>query len=341
MARGVPEAMPDAIALRLPNWLGDTVMAVPAIRALRAAYPAARTMLVGPWVSLLAGQGLADALVTYPRAWAGRLAVTDAARRFGPDLAVLLPNSAEAALAAWYWGAGRRVGFAVGGRRLLLTDAAVPPRPRMHQVDEYLLLAERAGAPAADRVPRLAPPAVDDPLRDESRVLLRQAGAREGTPVIGVHLGAAHGPAKVWPRERTAEFCRLAHAAGADAVLLGAPGDAAAAASVAAVAPALNLAGRDRPQLLPALLSEIDVLVSGDTGVAHLAAALGTRVVTLFGPTDPTLTAPRGGFTTVMANPVPCSPCFYRVCPIEHPCLRGIDPAAVLDRALGSPAVRA
>jgi heptosyltransferase II len=339
MARGVPEAMPDAIAVRLPNWLGDTVMAVPAVRALRAAYPAARTMLVGPWVSVLAGQGLAEALVTYPRAWAGRLAMTDTARRFAPDLAVLLPNSAEAALAAWYWGARRRVGFAAGGR-LLLTDGVTLPRPRVHQVDEYLLLAERAGGLPSDRVPRLAPPDVGDPLRGESRALLRQAGARDRAPVIGIHLGAAHGPAKVWPPERTAEFCRLAHAAGVDVVLLGAPGDAAAAASVMAAAPALNLAGRDRPQLLPGLLSEIDVLVSGDTGVAHLAAALGTRVVTLFGPTDPALTAPRGALATVVANPTPCSPCFYRVCPIEHPCLRGIEPALVVDRALGSLAER-
>jgi len=339
MGRGVPEAMPDAIAVRLPNWLGDTVMAVPALRAVRAGYPAARTMLVGPWVSLLAGQGLAETLVTYPRAWAGRLAMTDAARRFAPDLAVILPNSAEGALAAWYWGARRRVGFAAGGR-LLLTDAVVPPRPRMHQIDEYLLLAQRAGAVPGDRVPRLTPPDGHDPLRGESRALLRQAGARDGAPLIGVHLGAAHGPAKVWPLERAAEFCRLARMAGADAVLLGAPGDAEAGATVAAAAPALNLAGRDRPQLLPALLSEIDVLVSGDTGVAHLAAALGTRVVTLFGPTDPALTAPRGALAAVVANPVPCSPCFYRVCPIEHPCLRGIEPAAVLDRALASLAGR-
>jgi lipopolysaccharide heptosyltransferase II len=333
--------MPDAIAVRLPNWLGDTVMAVPAVRALRAAYPAARTMLVGPWVSLLAGQGLAESLVTYPRAWGGRLTMTDTARRFAPEVAVLLPNSAEAALAAWYWGARRRVGFGSGGRSLLLTDAVALPKTRVHQIDEYLLLAEHAGGVTGDRVPRLTPPAADGDDRRETRALLREAGAHDGRAVIGVHLGAAYGPAKVWPLERTVEFCRLAHAAGVDAVLLGAPGDAAAAASVVAVAPALNLVGRDRPQLLPALLSELDALVSGDTGVAHLAAALGTRVVTLFGPTDPALTAPRGPGAAILAHPVPCSPCFYRACPIEHPCLRGIEPDAVLERALGARAVHA
>jgi heptosyltransferase-2 len=105
--------------------------------------------------------------------------------------------------------------------------------------------------------------------------------------------------------------------------LLGAPSDAEAAATIAAAAPVASLVGRDRPALLPALLSEFDVVVSGDTGIAHLAAALGVRVVTLFGPTDPRLSAPRGR-TTVVTHPVPCAPCFYRVCPIEHPCLDGI-----------------
>jgi len=80
------------------------------------------------------------------------------------------------------------------------------------------------------------------------------------------------------------------------------------------------------------VLAEIDALVAGDTGVGHLAAALGTPVITLFGPTDPRLTAPRGR-AVVLTHPVPCAPCFYRECPIEHPCLRGIAAASVLERA--------
>ena len=121
-----------ALAVRLPNWLGDTVMAVPTVRALREGFPEARVLLAGPWATLLSGQGLGDTLVTYPRAWSARLGAADAVRRFGPDTAVLLPNSVESALAAWYWGAGRRIGFGTAARAVLLTDAAggaAPPPP--------------------------------------------------------------------------------------------------------------------------------------------------------------------------------------------------------------------
>jgi heptosyltransferase-2 len=94
-----------------------------------------------------------------------------------------------------------------------------------------------------------------------------------------------------------------------------------------------SLVGRDRAGTLPALLSELDVVVAGDTGVAHLAAALGTPVVTLFGPTDPALSAPRGP-GLFLRHAVPCSPCFYRRCPIEHPCMRGLTAAEVAKQVL-------
>jgi heptosyltransferase-2 len=326
-----------ALAVRLPNWLGDTVMAVPTVRALREGFPGARVLLAGPWATLLSGQGLGEALVTYPRAWSARLAAADAVRRFGPDTAVLLPNSVESALAAWYWGAGRRIGFGTAARAVLLTDAPPLPEPRRHQADEYLLLAEACGAGVVERAPRLTPPPADGPERAEARALLADAGVRRehGRPVVAVHLGAAYGPAKLWPQARVEEFCRLAAGEGIGVVLVGAPTDAGTGAAVAAATSAASLVGRDRPALLSALLSEIDVLVSGDTGVAHLAAALGTPAVTLFGPTDPALSAPRGP-VRVLTHPVPCAPCFYRACPIDHPCLRDLAPARVREAVLAA-----
>ena len=244
-----------ALAVRLPNWLGDTVMAVPTVRALRDSFPEIRVLLAGLWAALLAGQGLAETLVAYPRAWSGRLAAADAARRFRPDSAVLLPNSIESALSAWYWGAGRRVGFRTGARGALLTQGPALPEPRRHQVDEYLMLAEACGAQVVDRAPRLTPPAADASDRHEVRALLADAGIHraDGRRLVAVHLGAAYGPAKLWPRVRVAEFCRLAADDGMDVVLVGAPDDAATADAVGAESSAASLVGRDRPKLDGAL----------------------------------------------------------------------------------------
>ncbi|MGH7389235.1 MAG: glycosyltransferase family 9 protein [Candidatus Rokuibacteriota bacterium] len=314
--------MSDAVIVRLPNWLGDTVMAVPALAALRRGLDGARLGAAGPWASLLAGQGLADVLVTYPRAWRDRLRAADAVRALDAATAVLLPNSFEAAAAALYWGARRRVGFATGGRQALLTDAPPLPAPRRHQVDEYLMLVERLHVAAGERTPRLRRPPPDSSERVAARALLAEAGA-EGGPLVGLHLGAAFGPSKLWPIERMAELARALSARGRTPVLLGAAGDADLAAGVIARAPAASLVGRDRPALLPAVLAEIDAIVCGDTGVGHLAAALGTPVVALFGPTDARLTGPRGP-AAVVSKPTPCAPCFYRACPIDHPCLRAI-----------------
>jgi heptosyltransferase-2 len=314
--------MSEAVIVRLPNWLGDTVMAVPALRALRAARPHARIGVAGPWASLLAGQGLADVLLTYPRAWSGRLRTADAVRALDAGVAVLLPNSLEAALAALYWRARRRVGFATEGRAWLLTDRIPVPDPRLHQVDEYLAIVERLGAVPVEREPTLVAPAPDSAERAAARALLAEVGADSGRR-IGIHLGAAFGPSKLWPVERVAELCRLVRAQGRLPVLLGAASDAATAAAVTALAPAASLVGRDSASLLPSVLAEIDALVCGDTGVGHLAAALGTPVLALFGPTDPRLTAPRGR-ARCLSHPTPCAPCFYRTCPIDHPCMRGI-----------------
>jgi heptosyltransferase-2 len=323
--------MRDTLIVRLPNWLGDTVMAVPALRSLRGARADARLVLVGPWATQLSGHDLADVLVPYGRSWGARLAKWDEVRAFGASTVVLLPNSLEAAVAAWYWNAPRRIGFDAGGRRRWLTDAIPMPAPREHQIDEYARVIEGVGVEVTDRIPRLAPPPEDSPERATIRRLLRDAGVADpGHAVVGIHLGAAYGPSKLWPSDRIAQLCVRLSARGEVPVLLGAREDVEVAGRIASDTGARSLVGRDGPELLQALLAELDALVCGDTGVGHLAAALGTPVVALFGPTDPRLSAPRGR-VHVIAHPVACAPCFYRTCPIEHPCLRGIDADEVRD----------
>ena len=324
-------ARPGLILVRTPNWLGDTVMALPMLAALRAAEPGARVTLIGRWAPLLAGQGVADALLPYPKPFADRRRLGGALAAERPELALLLPSSLESALAAWRWGAPRRIGYATDGRGVLLTDALPLPSPRLHQVDEYAALLAPLGIDGAAATPEWSLPksATAEAEVDE---LLAAAGLAAGAPLVGLHLGAAFGSSKLWP---AAEFGRLARrltAAGLRPVLLGSGDDAATAAAAerAAETPIASLVGRDRVALLPRLLSRLRCLVSGDTGVAHLAAAVGVATVTLFGPTDRRLTAPRGREARVLDRAVPCAPCFLPTCPIDHICLTRIDADAVL-----------
>ena len=324
-----PELDTRHLLVRLPNWLGDTVMALPALRALRAGLPECQITLVGPWAPLLFDQGLADRFVAYPRGWRKRLAAIGELRRLRAQTALLLPNSIESALAAWLWGARWIIGYAAEGRRGLLSHPLPPPQPRRHQVDEYLgLLAPFDIAPAPDRPRWIFQRGATD---ERVEALLSPSAGRSGLRV-GIHLGAAFGPSKLWPPDRLAALARELGRRDLVPVLLGAPSDTSVASAVVAEAGGelISLVGKDAPELLPGLLARLDILVGMDTGVAHLAAAVGVPVVALFGPTDPALTAPRGPDTSVIWKPPPCAPCFLPECPIEHPCMRSIDVEEVL-----------
>ncbi|OGL19932.1 MAG: lipopolysaccharide heptosyltransferase II [Candidatus Rokubacteria bacterium RIFCSPLOWO2_12_FULL_71_19] len=322
--------MGPVIVVRAPNWLGDTVMALPALHALRVGKPQARIAVVGRWARLLAGQGVADLLLDYPGPWAERRRFARALGDEPADLALLLPNSFESALAARRWGARRRLGFAGDGRGALLTDALPLPSPRLHQVDEYRLLARAAGVDTPGERPtwRLSPRAEAEAEVDS---LLATAGLGGRARLVGLHPGAAAGPAKRWAASSYAALADALADGGFAPLLLGSAADRAAGAEISASARSRppSLAGRDRAELLPHLLSRLSCLVSGDTGVAHLAAALGVATVTLFGPTDPRLTAPRSPRARIVSPGAPCAPCFRAECPIDHLCMQAVTVAAV------------
>ncbi|MBI1728009.1 MAG: lipopolysaccharide heptosyltransferase II [Candidatus Rokubacteria bacterium] len=331
----MPDAMMPAtgvVLVRLPNWLGDTVMALPALQGLRAACPGACVVAVGRWAPLLAGQGVADALVPYPLKVRNRRQLAASLRAMRPDGAILLTNSFESALAARLWGARMRLGYDTDLRRVLLTHAVPPPSPRLHQIDEYRGLLEAAGVASPVTVPawRLRENAASGAAVS---ALLDECGASREARAVGLHLGASFGSSKQWPAASFAEVASRLRERGLRPILLGSPADVEMATAVSASAgwAIPSLVARDGPELLPRLLARLACLLSSDTGLAHLAAAVGTPTVTLFGPTDSRLTAPRSHAARRVVGRAPCAPCFLPRCPIDHVCMRDITAAAVTE----------
>jgi len=173
----------------------------------------------------------------------------------------------------------------------------------------------------------------DEAAESAVTALLAEAGCAGAGPLVGLHLGAAFGSSKLWPPTSYADLASRLRGRGLEPVLIGSPADIAMAEAVSALAggPMASTVGRDRPEILPRLLARLGCLVSSDTGVAHLAAALGVATVTLFGPTDPRLTAPRGPSGRSVEGRAPCAPCFLPRCPIDHVCMRAISVASVAE----------
>jgi heptosyltransferase-2 len=254
-------------------------------------------------------------------------------RSLAPDTVLLFPNSFEAALSARLWGAHRRIGFAGDWRTFLLTHPVSPPAGALHQVYRYRLLLDPLGLTAEEKAPVWRLPSGGD-LAERSRGLLEEVGLPHGRLMVGLHVGAAFGPSKLWLTERFASLCRLLESEKIATVLFGSPADQAIGRQIQAEAgvPVASLIGRDTLELLPHLLSHLDVFVSGDTGTAHLAAALGIPVLALFGPTDPGLTRPLGPVSATIWKSPPCAPCFLPHCPIDHVCMRSISVEEVLEK---------
>jgi heptosyltransferase-2 len=332
-ATAAAAARPGRVLVRLPNWLGDTVMALPMLEALGAAWPATELWCLGPWAEpvLEAVPGIARRL-DVPRTRPARGALLGELRRARLDVVILTTNSFRTALEAWRTRAPRRVGFAGEGRGVFLTDAVPFPAPSPHQVAAYLRLLGPLGLDPVMAAPALA---VLPARVAAARALLAAVGLRPRA-AVGLQLGAAFGPSKLWAADRLARLSAALEARGVPTVFLGPPSAAPLLGEAAAALPAppRSLVGRDQPALLPALFRDLAVLVAPDSGPAHVAAAVGTPVVTLFGPTDPRLTAPLGPGARVIWQPPSCAPCFLPDCPIDHRCLGDLRVETVLDAVL-------
>jgi heptosyltransferase-2 len=309
-----------------PNWLGDAVMALPAIAAVRAHWPdasidVAARQSVAPLFTLV--PGVTPLTLPASRKEAAALLRT---RHF--DLAILLPNSFHSAWLAREAGIPKRWGYATDFRSLLLTRRVARPF-RIHQSEFYSHLVRTLGIPVTDPMPRVS---VSIEQRDSGRVLLESIGWHHETPLVALAPGAAFGGAKRWPAPSFAELADRLAADGVQSVLIGTAADQAATREVMERmrATPLDLTGRTDLPMLAGVLVHARGLVTNDSGAMHLAAALGVNIVALFGPTRERETHPLGtGRQIVMTNPVWCRPCMLRECPLTGRCLRGIAPARV------------
>lgn len=325
------------ILVRATNWVGDAVMSLPALRAIRERWPQAEiTVLARPWVAdLYCHQECADRLLVFDHRgrhggfW-GRERLVRELREESFDAAVLLQNAFEAAWLAWRARIPQRIGYARDGRSWLLTQALpVPARGETppHQSYYYLELLRRAGwierLPAVETIALRVP----EEAQREAEQKLVAAGARHGAMRIALAPGAAYGSAKCWLPERYAALAdSLIAAADADVILFGAPPERDMAGRIAGAMQrrAVNLAGATSIGELPALLRACRLFVGNDSGAMHVAAAVGLPVLGIFGPTDPEATRPATPQFTLIREPVSCSPCLLRHCPIDHRCMTRI-----------------
>jgi heptosyltransferase II len=304
-----------------PNWLGDCVMALPVLRAMKRARPEeGLTVLArGGAASLFRAEGSADAVLERHGLFgdAGRL------RAGGFAEAWLLPNSLRSALAPWLAGIPERIGYDTDRRRPLLTQTLPPPSRTEHQLRDYDALLRSRGIEPDFDAPRLP---VTAKALDRAASALETAGVDADEPLALLAPGAAFAWTKRWPPERYGALGDLLAARGlASAVVIG-PGEEALGLSVAAAARSrLPVLGANLDPLeLAALFSRARVVVSNDSGPMHLAAAVGVPVAAFFGPTDPGRTAPSGSPSRILDRYVFCSPCFLKECPFGHECMREI-----------------
>jgi heptosyltransferase-2 len=321
------------ILVRATNWLGDAVMSLPALRALRGRYPDAEiVVLARPSVApLYEGERSINRVIPLtgaagPRDWALKWRLGGGLRHERFDLAVLLPNSFESAAIVWLSGARRRVGYARDGRSVLLTDAIAVPRPGeipRHERYYYLELLRRAGL--IETIPEVEEILLD--RLDEARKRGEAGFASRGValPVVGVSPGAAYGGAKRWLPERFAAAAReLAIEDGASVVVFGSPAESELCSEVASASGGHNLAGLTTLREFIDMSAACRLCLTNDSGAMHIAAAVGVTCVTVFGPTDETATGPVGTRARVVREPVDCSPCGLRECPIDHRCMTGV-----------------
>ncbi len=325
-----------------PNWIGDAVMSQPLLAAIQNAYPhAAIDVLATPWVAPVyrACSEVSELIEADLRhgqlQWGIRRALATQIKKRNYASCYVLPNSLKSALIPWLANIPVRVGYQGELRRFLLTEtkANSPKTQRIPMVEHYASLC----APSSKRnatipSPHLTPGAS---ALESARTRLQSAGIQSDTLVV-LCPGAEYGPSKRWPAAHFAALAQLILAANPNAsvVLLGSPSDRAIGDAIVSGAASqgriVNWCGATSLDEAIAIIGLCSKVVSNDSGLMHIAAALDVPQIAVFGSSDPNHTPPNSAKATVISLHLPCSPCHQRECPLGHlNCLNQISPERV------------
>lgn len=319
-----------------PSWVGDTVISQSLLMLLRQQHPAAQIdYLAPPWtLPLLARmpevrQGMANPFGHGALQLAARRRLGRSLRPAGYDRALVLPNSWKSALVPWFAGIPRRTGFSGEARWGLLNDLRTLDAQALPQmVQRFATLALPAGAPLPDPLPL---PVLQSTTSQQLQLLVR-LGLDPGQPAVAFCPGAEYGPAKRWPEAHFAALARLLAARGYAVWLVGSPKDHAVAEAIAGASAGacINLCGKTGIAEAADLLAAARLVVTNDSGLMHVAAAVGKPVIALYGSSSPQFTPPLAADAHILTLQLECSPCFQRTCPLGHfKCLNDLAPERV------------
>jgi len=330
------------VLVRAANWIGDAVMTLPALTAIREGLPNRHlAVLTKPWVAdLFSGHPAVDEIILYEspgrhEGLRGKWRLARELRAKGFDLAILFQNAFEAALLAYWAKIPRRAGYNTDARGILLTRAVSVNRlvKQGHQVDYYRAMTAALGFQSGISAPSLP---LAEGRREEGEQILTACGLQNERRLIGLGPGAAYGPAKQWFPERFAALAdRFAQEWRARLLIFGSRGDRETAARLArsSLTELTDFTGQTTLGQAMGLIARCRLFVTNDSGLMHVAAALGVPVVAIFGSTDPARTGPLGEKCRVLRKPLPCAPCLQAQCPEKRECMEKISVDEVFQAA--------
>jgi heptosyltransferase-2 len=346
--RNIQPEQIERVVVRGTNWVGDAVMTIPALRELRRVLPHAHiTLATRSWAEgLFADADFLDDLLIYdrgPRDFKAVVRQTREWRKRGFDLALLFQNAFEAALIAATARVPLRMGYATDGRSALLTHALPLPewREERHEIFYYLnIIAELErvlyGASSGRERDAQLTLNISETRKVKAREFLKSKGVLMDRPLVALCPGSTNSRAKRWPASSYAMLAdRFVSRMGANILLIGASDEWEVSREVSERMrhKPIMLTGQTDLAQAAAILSLTDVLITNDTGPAHIAAALNRPVLVIFGPTDPRTTRPYSPLAEIIRRPPECAPCMLRDCPIDHRCMTAITPDEVFVRA--------